>query len=393
MYKKGKYQYIVMIFLCVFYVEKANSQVGIGTTSPDESAILDVVSTNQGVLLPRMTTPQRNSIVNPYNGLIIYNISTNCLEINKGTPLAPDWECTLNTLSVAVDCDTSGFLGNYYSGHPLTAANTFSMLIINNENSNVDFTFNLSDLTLEGISGLSVSSVNPSSVTLTSGDSQLVEYTLSGTPSSAGELIGTWTNGYFTCSSRINVLSGGATFTTPLTAYVVSVYDGTPVVDTLGVVNNTTFQIQVELPYTSGVGTYAAYTGAYILNNTGSGEGGDMNSFRLSFSGGTFSTSGSILATIEVDGDGSFNAEQQLFGGIKEIVQLDFLINGVTAGEVKLEAWGGILDRNFEDADHKFVYFPVTDVDGNTWLNNNLGANYSNMNHVEFDPFMQATGL
>lgn len=46
--------------------------VGIGTTKPDQSAILDVSSSNKGLLMPRMTLSQRNSIQNPAKGLIVY---------------------------------------------------------------------------------------------------------------------------------------------------------------------------------------------------------------------------------------------------------------------------------------------------------------------------------
>jgi hypothetical protein len=46
--------------------------VGIGTTSPNASALLDVYSTTQGLLPPRMTTTQRNAISSPAMGLTIY---------------------------------------------------------------------------------------------------------------------------------------------------------------------------------------------------------------------------------------------------------------------------------------------------------------------------------
>jgi len=59
-------------------------QVGIGTTTPDPSAKLDVSSTTKGFLLPRMTTSQRNAISNPAEGLLIYNITTHKLEFNSG---------------------------------------------------------------------------------------------------------------------------------------------------------------------------------------------------------------------------------------------------------------------------------------------------------------------
>ncbi len=49
------------------------SQVGIGTVNPDASSVLDVSSTTQGLLTPRMTTAQRTAIVSPANGLMVYD--------------------------------------------------------------------------------------------------------------------------------------------------------------------------------------------------------------------------------------------------------------------------------------------------------------------------------
>lgn len=46
--------------------------VGIGTTSPDNSALLDISSTTQGFLPPRMTVSQRYAIANPAAGLMIW---------------------------------------------------------------------------------------------------------------------------------------------------------------------------------------------------------------------------------------------------------------------------------------------------------------------------------
>ena len=46
--------------------------LGIGTTSPDPSARLDVSSSTQGILLPRMTAAQRSAIVSPAAGLMVY---------------------------------------------------------------------------------------------------------------------------------------------------------------------------------------------------------------------------------------------------------------------------------------------------------------------------------
>jgi hypothetical protein len=56
--------------------------VSINTTGAeaDNSAILDISSTSQGLLIPRMTTEQRNNINAPATSLLIFNTTINCFE-------------------------------------------------------------------------------------------------------------------------------------------------------------------------------------------------------------------------------------------------------------------------------------------------------------------------
>ena len=64
----------------------SSGNVGIGTTSPDASAILDIASTSKGVVFPRMTSAQRTAISSPTTGLIVYQTdSTEGLYIYKST--------------------------------------------------------------------------------------------------------------------------------------------------------------------------------------------------------------------------------------------------------------------------------------------------------------------
>jgi hypothetical protein len=58
--------------------------VGIGTTSPNAAARLDVTSTTSGFLPPRMTTTQRDAIGSPPNGLLLYNTTTDKLQVRAG---------------------------------------------------------------------------------------------------------------------------------------------------------------------------------------------------------------------------------------------------------------------------------------------------------------------
>ena len=49
-----------------------SAQVGIGTTTPDASAALDITSTTEGLLMPRMTEAQRIAISTAATGLMVY---------------------------------------------------------------------------------------------------------------------------------------------------------------------------------------------------------------------------------------------------------------------------------------------------------------------------------
>jgi len=50
-----------------------NAQIGIGTTTPDATSMVDITSTTKGMLAPRMTTIQRNAITSPADGLLVYD--------------------------------------------------------------------------------------------------------------------------------------------------------------------------------------------------------------------------------------------------------------------------------------------------------------------------------
>ena len=57
----------------------------LGTTTDVPSAILNISSTTKGILIPRMTTVQKNAIATPAAGLQVYDTSTNSLEFYNGT--------------------------------------------------------------------------------------------------------------------------------------------------------------------------------------------------------------------------------------------------------------------------------------------------------------------
>ena len=68
----------LLIFAAVIAVSFTTfAQVGIGTTTPNASAALDVTSTTQGLLPPRMTKVQLEAIDSPIEGLMVY--CTDCV--------------------------------------------------------------------------------------------------------------------------------------------------------------------------------------------------------------------------------------------------------------------------------------------------------------------------
>lgn len=69
---------IYLIILCTFGINTFGQSVGISSTSitPDASSIMELRSSTKGLLIPRMTTTQRNAISSPAAGLMIFNTTT-----------------------------------------------------------------------------------------------------------------------------------------------------------------------------------------------------------------------------------------------------------------------------------------------------------------------------
>ena len=75
-----------ILFILIFLVNLVSfAQVGIGTTSPNSAASLDIVSTDSGFLMPRMNTTERMDITSPPAGLQVYDTTTNSIWFYNGT--------------------------------------------------------------------------------------------------------------------------------------------------------------------------------------------------------------------------------------------------------------------------------------------------------------------
>lgn len=74
---------ILILLLSIQFT--AFGQVGIGDGTPHDSAILDLATTNKGILFPRMTSTERIAIVTPIKGLHVYDNTTNSLWFHDGS--------------------------------------------------------------------------------------------------------------------------------------------------------------------------------------------------------------------------------------------------------------------------------------------------------------------
>jgi hypothetical protein len=90
-----RYNYLILFI--VLQSSIAIGQIGIGTKTPDDSSILDIDSKSKGLLLPRMRTSERDRIVSPANGLLLFNSISQKIEINIGTKTNPIWVAVGNT--------------------------------------------------------------------------------------------------------------------------------------------------------------------------------------------------------------------------------------------------------------------------------------------------------
>lgn len=213
-----------LIFLIFYGINFLYAQIGIGTTTPHISSKLEISSTTQGFLPPRMTTAQRNAIISPAEGLSIYNTDAKCLEFYDGTA----WKSNCSSAS------TSKFVGNLLYPDGVDFSNVFVKYLLPSQSYTVPAGKNLylfiygNNATINGISVLSGSSLNYGSVQnqpfIVGSGQTLVNSGVTGTIHLNG----------FLCDATVTAVTGTATYTsyytvpTGKTLVILNTYITTP---------------------------------------------------------------------------------------------------------------------------------------------------------------------
>ena len=106
-----------LITILILKVQFLSAQTGIGTTTPNASAKLDVYSTNKGFLPPRVTltsATDATTIASPAEGLLVYNLGSVGLQAGYYYWNGTSW-ATIATASAAGNGVTATNMVNLYS--------------------------------------------------------------------------------------------------------------------------------------------------------------------------------------------------------------------------------------------------------------------------------------
>jgi len=316
-----------ILFLALMLVSflTANAQVGIGTTNPHASSILDLTSNSKGLLVPRMDTTDRNNIASPANGLTIFNTDEQCYNFYDLPTTTWKSICSsggANPTITGLTCASTTQTGNVIAGQLITGSPTLT----------VPYTGGNGGAYAAG-SAVTASGGTVTGLTLTlqagnlaNGAGSLI-YTIAGTPSGVGNAIFTLSFGGQVCGTAtvtasaapsvatltctttqtgtlyVGTAASGVTFTVPYTGGNGSAYNAGTAINSSGVTG---------LQATLVAGTLANGAGTLTYNVTGTPSGSGLATFNLTFGGANCAG-----ASVSVFNSGSSSAlvDNYAFGG------------------------------------------------------------------------------
>jgi uncharacterized protein (TIGR02145 family) len=431
-----KFSFLLLILtLYAFGQVQKSSTLQVGNTSTNSissSALLQIDDTSKGFLPPRLTTLQRDAIDSPIVGLTIFNTTLNCIEWY--TSLGWNNACGNEFISKSsggtavisvISCATAS-IGDLTLGIP--ASGVKQTITVNVTKTG---TYNISTIENSGIVFLG------SGVFVNTGI-QVIDLTAIGTPfSSAGSTKSNFSlnttpscifvraiNNLITPISIVNtitlkqsqkylVASAYDTDYLPYTAPTSAALSSSLAADAInesytvniqGTIDSST-GINVNIPVTATAsGTLPAYSTTINIpsNNT---EDGVSRNVTFSWPQQTYTLSTKIItASIKAVG-GTLNVKKLDVNSGLGSDYLGVLIGtftypynslGTTSTfEIRAvplipDKMAGLADFIGNTNSHMMFYAPVVAEDGKIWLNNNLGAKYSNIVDLNFNPVQQA---
>lgn len=117
---------IIILLISTFYL---NAQIGLGFDNEVSSSIINLNSNTKGFLIPRLNLGERSLIKLPAKGLLIFNITKKCIEVNRGTPLVPVWESVTGEIGdtgLGIGTGVDGAYLDPVTGLPLDVLNIAS---------------------------------------------------------------------------------------------------------------------------------------------------------------------------------------------------------------------------------------------------------------------------
>ena len=182
----------------------STGNLGIGTSAPNAKAILDLTSTDKGFLPPRLSTTQRDAIVSPPAGLMIYNTTLKCMQYWNDAIWMGNCSTGTGTITT-LDCVNALNTGTLTAG--VAASGVSSDIPYTGGNGGAHAGQIVQSTGVTGLTAtLSAGNFTNSNGTLT--------YTITGTPSGAGVASFAISIGGQSCTLTRTVVAGAGTITT-----------------------------------------------------------------------------------------------------------------------------------------------------------------------------------
>lgn len=113
--------YGLITLLCCLFLQVSTAQVGIGTSNPNASSILDIVSNDQGVLFPRIDLNSLTTaapVDNPATGLVVWNTDLANSGVNMGMHYwdGTKWQSLVTKTKLDSELASSGTGGGWAEG-------------------------------------------------------------------------------------------------------------------------------------------------------------------------------------------------------------------------------------------------------------------------------------